>query len=56
MLVNINFFFREVAAISSLANLDQYKVLFPVVHNVEGFAREANMSFIPWSRDIFFEG
>ena len=43
-------------AIGSLTNIDQHKILFPMVNNVVGFARETNPSFIPWSRDAFFEG
>ena len=40
----------------SLAKIDQHKILFPMVHNVVGFARETNLSIILWSRDAFFEG
>ena len=42
-------------AIGSLTNIGQHKILFPMVY-VVGFARETNPSFIPWSRDAFFEG
>ena len=43
-------------AIGSNANIDQHKILFLIVDNTIGFARETNSSFIPWSRDEFFEG
>ena len=45
----------KISAIGFLANIDQHGILFPMVHNVVGFARETSPSFISWSRDIFFE-
>ena len=44
------------SAIDSTANISQHKILFPMVHNTIGFARETNSPFTPWSRDAFFEG
>ena len=41
---------------SAIANNDQHKVLFLMVHNTIGFARETNSPFKLWSRDAFFEG
>ena len=38
-----------------IAIIDQHKVLFPMVHNTLGFARETNSPFMPWLRDAFFE-
>ena len=40
----------------SIAIIDQHKILFPVVPNMIGFARETNSPFTSWSRDPFFEG
>ena len=41
---------------ASIENIDQHKILFPVAPNILSFARETNSTFIPWSRDAFFEG
>ena len=40
----------------SIAITDQHKILFSVVPNMIGFARETNSPFTSWSRDPFFEG
>ena len=37
--------------IDSIGNIDQHKVIFLIVDNMRGFARETNSYFIPWSRD-----
>ena len=39
----------------SIANIDQHRIRFPMVHNTIGFAKETNLPFMPWSRDAFFE-
>ena len=41
---------------SSIAIVDQYEILFPVVQNTKVFARETNLAFTSWSRDPLFEG
>ena len=38
-----------------MGNIDQHKVLFPMVHNVVGFAKDTTPSSMPWSRDAFLE-
>ena len=40
----------------STAIIDEHKILFSVVPNTIGFAREANSPFTSWSRGQFFEG
>ena len=44
-----------ISAIGSIENIDEYKILFPMVHNRMGFAKEKNLYFA-WSRDPFFKG
>ena len=43
------------SAMGSIAVINQHKILFPVVPNVIGFARETNSLLKPWSRGQFFE-
>ena len=40
----------------SIAIIDEQKILFPVVPNTTGFARETNPPFTSWSRSQFFDG
>ena len=40
----------------SAAIIDHHKILFPLVPNTTGFARETNSPFTSWLRDPFFEG
>ena len=40
---------------SFIENIDQHKIVFPVVPNTISFARDANPHVIPWSRDTFLE-
>ena len=47
---------RLKSVMGSIAITDQHKILFPVVPNMIGFARETNSPFTSWSRDPFFEG
>ena len=44
------------SAIDSIANIDQHKILFLIVHDTLGFAWETSSYFIPWSQDGVFEG
>ena len=43
------------SAIDSIANIDQHKILFLIVHNTIAFVREINSFFIPWSRDAYLK-
>ena len=43
-------------AAGSVANIDQHKILFPMVHNTIDFVRETNLFFALWSREPLFEG
>ena len=40
----------------STANIDENKILFPLVPNTIRFARETILPFTSWSSDGLFEG
>lgn len=40
----------------SIVNIDQHKILFPLVPNAIGFAGGTNLPFTSWSSDGSFEG
>ena len=44
------------SAVGSIANIDQHKIIIPMVHTFVSLPREKNSTFIPWPRDAFFEG